>query len=272
MENNQLDDRRGFIPVLPLILGGDDLFALIPAPWALDLAGCFCRVYEKARIDLFERLGIEDVLPTVSVAVVICKSNHSYTLAYEAGQAKLKEAKQFSKRRVISVGSFSSMVNFEVVLGGRLLPGLADDERQLRRPTLRPYQATGGQGDEQGLPLQDLVDERWELRHIPRKRLVELRNLYDNPDSYDNNNLDVWTAKLERVVERIRQRTEKQGASVRKTLERLGTCAAEESGYWRWVDRFPDDIWRGHGLPDLLEAWEFTLRLNEPASAYEEGW
>ena len=35
-----------FIPALPLILGGDDLFALLPAPWALDFARYFCTEFE----------------------------------------------------------------------------------------------------------------------------------------------------------------------------------------------------------------------------------
>ena len=58
MKYNQLDNRTNFIPVLPLILGGDELFALIPAPWALDFALSFCRAYEQEMRKVY---GDEDI-------------------------------------------------------------------------------------------------------------------------------------------------------------------------------------------------------------------
>ena len=39
----EADKGYSLIPVLPLILGGDDLFALIPAPYSLDFAQHFCQ-------------------------------------------------------------------------------------------------------------------------------------------------------------------------------------------------------------------------------------
>ncbi len=43
---------HALVPVLPLILGGDDVFVLLPAPWALDFALRFCREYEQQMAEL----------------------------------------------------------------------------------------------------------------------------------------------------------------------------------------------------------------------------
>src|SRR5690606_37829293 len=43
----KIDAKASFIPVLPLILGGDDLFVLLPAQWALDFTRCFCEKFEE---------------------------------------------------------------------------------------------------------------------------------------------------------------------------------------------------------------------------------
>ena len=38
---------------------------------------------------------------------------------------------------------------------------------------------------------------------------------------------------------------------------------------WFMVNRHSDNF-RGHGLPDLLEAWNFALCLKKPRREYEE--
>jgi len=269
MEKNQLNDRTGFIPVLPLILGGDDLFALIPAPWALDFARCFCQKYEAEMAALVKDIGLSDVVPTVSVAVVICKHKHPYALAHAAGKARLKEAKQLSKRRILDGGQPCSAVDFEVVLGGRLVSGPLNGEV---RVTLRPYWVTDSEGDDWGLPVQWLLDRRWELRIVPSKRLSELQNLYDAAsDLQDPDEMGLWDAKLQRLVKRIEQKNREQGKAVRVALELLGANEGNETGYWRKVGRYPENTWYGHGLPDLLEAWDFALSLDKSAREYEEG-
>ena len=55
--NPAMASRPHFVPVLPLILGGDDLFALVPAPWALDIAGQLCANFERGMTKLAGGLG-----------------------------------------------------------------------------------------------------------------------------------------------------------------------------------------------------------------------
>jgi len=264
MERNSLDDRPNFIPVLPLILGGDDLFALIPAPWALDFARQFCEAYEQEMQALFDHIGLTGVsVPTVSAAVVICKAKHPYRLAHEAGEARLKEAKRVGKRLVLNGGQPCSTVNFEVVLGGRLVGKVPDDNV---RSTLRPYWAGQNIPGGWGLPVQRLVEQRHELRHVPNKRLAELRDLYDDlPPSLKSDDLDPWRDRLNQLLARI-GRNDMHKKAVDAALTRLG---GDISG-WYGVDRYPEDRWHGHGLPDLLKVWDFTLALDKKRQEYEE--
>lgn len=264
MQRNPLDDRPGFIPVLPLILGGDDVFVLIPAPWALDFAQCFCQAYEQGMQELFDEIGLQDIpAPTVSATVVICKSKHPYRLAHDTGEVRLKEAKRVSKRLVLDDGEPRSIVNFEVVLGGRLT---GKSPSGGVRPTLRPYWVGDNIPQGWGLSVKRLIEQRYKLRNIPNKRLAELRDLYDDlPASLRKEGYVTWQARLERLLARI-GRNETHKKAVNTALTELG---GEDSGWYR-VDRCPEEAWHGHGLPDLLEVWDFALALDKARREYEE--
>ena len=45
------------LPLLPLIVAGDDCFVLLPAKYALDYARCFCLAFEQAMQAEFEKAG-----------------------------------------------------------------------------------------------------------------------------------------------------------------------------------------------------------------------
>ena len=267
-----LNDRQQFIPALPLISGGDDLFALIPAPWALDFAGIFCQEYERRMQALLQQLGLalDEFKPTISAAVVICKSKHPYRLAHQAGEARLREAKRLSKRLAKDklTQQQLSAVNFEVVLGGRLVR--PEDEGQVR-PTLRPYWVDDNPPEAWGLSLWRLLAlrQRLEEKEVPHKRLAEFRELYDRfnlPASLNKDDLEPWTADLDRLLGRI-DRSETQGQVMRQALEKLG---GSDKAYWYQVERWPENRWHGHGLPDLLEAWDFALSLDPSSHKHEE--
>jgi len=259
-------NRPNFIPVLPLILGGDDLFVLIPAPWALSFADCFCRAYEDEVKDLLEQVGIDGPQPTVSAGVVICKSKHPYTQAHETGKRLLKEAKKASKLLALNNNQFCSAVNFDVVLGGRLVTYTPQGEI---RSTMRTYWASQQDiPNRWGLQISQLIDQRCKLRYIPQKRLSELLRLYNPtelPESLLSKDRIPWQNRLERLLERI-NRIEEHGNIVRMALASLG--GDKESAYWRKVDRY-EDSWHGQGLPDLLEVWDFSLDLRNDPKMYE---
>jgi hypothetical protein len=278
METKPLNDRPNFIPTYPLILGGDDLFALIPAPWALDFASQFCREYEQRMRTLLEELGFNEETPTVSAAVVICKNKHPHRLAHETGERALKEAKRLSKRLAKSPGSGGkqfSVVNFDVVLSGGLVP--PDESERKFRPTLRPYWVTDGeQGNKVpegwGLPILRLLEAREKLEAVemPRKRLIEFRDLYERDNlqaKIQDNDLEAWMADLEHLLKRI-DRKEEQGREMREVLKQLGGGA--EVAYWHRIQRGLGEIWHGHGLPDLLLAWDFAQTLEHSQQNEEE--
>jgi len=266
MKHNPLDDRIDFIPVYPLILGGDDIFVLLPAPWALDFARCFAQAYEREMKNLVQEIELQvSDDPTIAVAVVICKSKHPYSLAYEAGERRLKQAKQMGKQLVLDGKQVASTVTFEVVLGGRLVESR---EHKKIRPTLRPYWSSDGDdvSTEWGVSINHLIDQRLALKDVPRKRLAELRNLYDLsnlPTRTDD--MQSWQAHLERLLKRI-GRNEKHRDAVKTALATLGE---DESPHWRNIDRRTEN-WYGHGFPDLLETWDFALNLEKRRQDYEE--
>lgn len=264
MNNNKLEDRPCFIPVLPLILGGDDLFALIPAPWALDFARSFCQKYEAGMDKLIKDLGLDVPQPTISATVVVCKGKHPYKLAHEVGEIRLKEAKQISKRAILDDDKHDSTINFEVVLGGRLVSDYPCGDI---RPTLRPYWVKDEEISDRGLSIQRLIDERYNLRAIPNKRLSEIQSLFDlknMPNACDE--IDRWNGNLERLTSRIKQRNEDQAKIIENALKSLGGNAER---YWLRIDR-DEDNWHGQGFPDLLETWDFALKLREERKVYQE--
>lgn len=261
LQNNPHKDHHDFIPVYPLILGGDDVFVLLPAPWALDFAAQFCRAYEEEMKKLFKDIGLEDVpLPTMAASVVICKSKHPYMLAHEAGKGRLKAAKRMSKQ--FAQNNPPSSINFEVVLGGRLVND--DDEAGKFRPTLRPYWVNETP-DTVHLSIQKLIAQRQELNTIPRKRLVELRELFDNPPSSTAQEaIEAWNTRQKALLRRLEVTNPISKEIVQKAFETLG---GTEFNHWRRIDSF--DAY-GHGLPDLLQAWDFALDLGKTPNHYQE--
>lgn len=262
---------ENFVPVYPLILGGDDIFVLLPSPWALDFARYFAKEYESGMEKLVQRIGLKVPSPTISVAVVICKSKHPYTLAHEAGERRLSEAKQMGKRLQLVGKPPASTITFEVVLGGRLVE---PQQSKSVRPTMRPYWALDENPEPKwGMPIKTLLEQRFALTTagVSRKRLAELKQLYDVeqlPDRVSGEPLKAWRKRLKRLLERIRKDNEHFDA-IDTALQSLGNGNKEKS-YWRRISRYGEDTWYGHALPDLLEAWDFALKVDIPRERYEE--
>lgn len=268
------------IPVLPLILGGDDLFALIPAPYALDFARRFCLEWEAQMDKLVKEAGLADVpRPTVAAAVVICKSKYPYALAHRRAEVLLKEAKRHCKLLAAEKGEHLSAVNFEVILGNRLA-GLEEEDEQVNggvKRTLRPYWVTNNglpaSAQERGIELKQLLDQRLALKNVPNKRLAELRRCFEDlPADMDVGNrhqkLEDWTTrKLARILQRL-------GISCRATVEAaldaLGKRKDEGIGRHPWRE-IPgrNGTLLAHGMLDLLEAWDFAQDLAHSPDEYE---
>jgi len=268
LKKGQAEVAVDFIPALPLILGGDDLFALLPAPWALDFARHFCTEFEERMTALVNRKNLSErnKLPrriTVAAGVVVCKANYPFYLAHAVGEERLKAAKQVAKRLAKEPGGrMRSVVDFEIILGSQ---AGARPEQGKYRATLRPYWLTDdGLPPGWGVKLDALLDQRRELRHLPGKRLAQLRALYyPSALRIAEDDLSRWDAQKKALLQRI-GRDQDTRAQVESAFAALG------GGDWYTIERKEDKEWHGHGLPDLLEAWDFAYRLDRPRRDYEE--
>ena len=255
------------VPVLPLIIGGDDIFALLPAPWALSFAMDFCQNFHEQVGKLLDDLEIS-WQPTLSLSVVICKETFPHTLAHDIGKGLLDRAKQAAKACLYETGTFVSTIDFEVIMGSQTtMRPLGEGSH---RPTLRPYfimpQDNQNVPDKWGLPLKGILDQRWVLHGTPQRRLAQLRSHFDKISQGDHSE---WSRELKNLMTRIQEISEKDANLLQQALDHLGS--EKTKGWLYQVKRKGEkDVWHGHGLPDLLTMWDFTYALDKQRIDYEE--
>lgn len=283
------------LPVLPLILAGDDVFALLPALYSLDYARQFCLAFETAMREHFEKTEILKPLlpfaPTISAAVIICKGSYPYRLAHMRGDARLKQAKQLAKevRRLTEDRERLSAVSFELITGNELISQVVDEEPRYHRAELRPYWAADTVSDSAAklsLPLATLLEQRFMLSGVAGKRLAEFRELYSPQHLPANNNNaeeKEWRNELLRLLERIaasdplerltgekkpvtQQRLWREALRVLGDGEPLG--GKKSAGRWREMAR-AGEMFQAHGLPDLIEVWDYAQALDKTLDDYE---
>lgn len=272
-------DRQTIVPVLPLIIGGDDLFALLPAPYALDFARRFCLAYEQHVGALVKGvLGPDAPRPTVAAAVVICKRKYPYTLAHRRAEALLAHAKRQCKLLAAETGERLSAVNFEVILGNRLASedDQPDERKRAVQTSLRPYWVANddnplSEDDVYGVDLCQLTAQRLHLKDVPNTRLAELRRRFETlPNDIEvingDEKLEQWTRELTPLL----KRSGKQASSrLDKALTNLGQPATgQHHHHWRELER-DGSTSLANGMLDLLAAWDFALDLDHTPDEYE---
>lgn len=266
--------------ITPLLLAGDDCFALIPAPWALDFARRFCLEFEKQMqsemsnpplSDLKARLESVDqhVKPTMTAVVVICKRNYPYTLAHERAERLLKAAKKAAK----DAGHTASMLDFEVILGNEVQntgDGRPDRDFITRGGiiTLRPYWAAEGDVPKEllshSLSIERILEQRLKLAHFPANRIAQMRALFDvEPKRLDT---DVWRSRWQAFRDRLARFDTERLRILNEAWRGLGDWE-RQPGMLMHVSRFRETL-SGHGLADLTEMWDYSYRLDEPKSRY----
>ena len=258
--------RRELLPVLPLIIGGDDLFALLPAPWAIDITRRLIGAYERRMGTVMSQLKLTEdgAGATLSAAIVICKANYPHTLARRRCEHELAQAKRIAH----GSGKGSSVLTVAVITGNQTGGGKIEDEQRVE-PTLTPFEisATGKQQD----LLDGLFRHRGKLVPLPQKRRVALERLFGEvpPGSVPRgqskgNALDEqWVPRLNALRARI-AREPKHDAALENALIELGDAETKERGYWRETQRpwRPEQTTYGHGLPDVLRLWHFLGRVD----------
>ena len=278
--NNQNEE---ILPIVPLIIGGDDLLALIPAQYALDIAREFCESFQTLMSQPGKRI-------TIAASVVICKSNYPYKLAYERAHHGLEHTKEVVKQLAEDGGPTLSGVTFEIITGNAIRP--RNLEATNYRSSMKPYwilpQEDRGQlidvqvekAQLSGEYLTTLLAQRVALRNLPKKRLNELRRLFD--DEYLENAVRLanktekgalweWIEEMNFLFGRI-QRIQSHWEALREAMHALGErpkrgALSMADSSWRSMVRAGEGYF-AHGLPDLIEAWDYAYQLHRDPEEY----
>ncbi len=263
-------EKNRVLPVVPLILGGDDLFALLPASWSIDLARRFCSEYERRMAQTLHELHLADASPTVAAAVVICKANYPHALAHRRGEALLQQAKRLARSLETDTDETrrrrASVVNFAVITGHDV-----DSDAAL---TVTPcFTETSGP---EGLSAALFIHHRRQLaRNLPGKRRAEFRSLFDETMSEEPpDRARTWDPGCKILLHRLSglgSATETKEL-VRQALEDLGRPANEpgQPFYWRSFHRPEGTGFWANGFADLLEIWDYSYDVTVTLSEYED--
>ena len=259
-----------YLPLLPLIAAGDDVFIMLPAPYALAYAQQFCLVFSEKMDKAVAEIGLND-LPriTMSAGVVICKQSYPYLLAHQFGDRLLGQTKQVVKMAGPAFG-WNSAVSFDMVIGSAGSNGRSYTGKY--RPTLGTYWADDVANDA-ALPLQRLFDQRLALENrqntLPAKRRAELRTLFDQPPGSPKPYKD-WSKEFDKLMRRIKETSSDElYQSVQTALAELGKAPTEKNPtVWREVIRATGNYY-AQGLLDLLAVWNYAQSLNVDLGQYE---
>ena len=226
---------RAEMPLLPLIMGGDDVFALLPANWALDVACRYAENYQEAMTNLWEQEGIKaaieqnrqangddkEAIATLGVAVVICKSSYPYKSAHEFGEALLKQVKDESK----ALNEPQSMVGISWIVGSTVakvpfFPAYTLSDAQFligQRKKLNDMPSRVREGSRQALDPSLEAEERGErfktiLARYQRNDGEEKANLLRQSHEYLSNDglyelLNLWDFLLDSTLPEIKYET-----------------------------------------------------------------
>ena len=227
-QREPLQKLEGKLPVVPLILGGDDLFALLPAPFALDFARTFCCAYEENIAAALKKPEINlsvEKKPTISAAIVICKSSYPHTLAHQRAEASLKQAKEMARRIEVKTGERVSTLNFDIVTGNQVVADNPHKESEYHG-TFISYFISDDARNDWGIDIEHLLDARFSLKTLPGKRPCGVRETYAELPSNDQDGK--WTS-WRRDFNHLRKRLKPEYAEKMKTaLNELDDSSARK--------------------------------------------
>lgn len=274
-DSSRAGNRPLEIPVLPLIRAGDDIFVLLPAPYALDYARHFCQEFETIinnndvvkgmRKDETERV-------TMSAAIVFCKQSYPYHLVHAYGEELLAQAKRVTKRvgRRTTGQQWLSSVALGMIVGSESTnrPSYAGSYH----PTMTTYwvgEPTVPAAKASAVDLSFLFSQRLELGKVPAKRRAEIRSLFDVPPG-ETAQLDRWNGRLRKLFRRMQATDPDTLLRSQKALAELGDATAitkTNPACWRF---HADENKHFHGLPDLFAIWPYAQTLAEALDLYDE--
>ncbi|CAM2962268.1 hypothetical protein ACSL103130_08650 [Actinomyces slackii] len=208
-------DHRGtaterIIPVVPILMGGDDLTVLTEGHYALPFMEAYLRAYEEATADdaLLRYLGPASLRAsqstgsmTAAAGAAIVPRNFPFHLAYTLAEALVSEAKRTGKEegRECSTLTYHALIDSTIVDAGELLASY-------RSFTARPYRlhapaeqhptadpTTGSTTDSlQGAAWQAMLHRACHARGMtpsgtafPRTRAARIRSLLSKRSALD---------------------------------------------------------------------------------------
>lgn len=181
------DDRAGrghtVIPVVPVILGGDDVTVITSGDYALPFAAAYLRYYEEATGNdpilcyLTPPKGQDTGPMTAAAGVAIVKRNFPFHIAYELAEKLVNRAKKVGKtaQRPCSTLDYHVLFDTTVLDSDEAIRGyerfttrpfrLLNDETPSASCTCNDCSRTAGSGDDEGgLPADSSTNG---LRHAP---------------------------------------------------------------------------------------------------------
>jgi predicted RNA-binding Zn-ribbon protein involved in translation (DUF1610 family) len=242
------------VPIYPAILGGDDCLAVMAAPIALSMTENFCRVFSVKMKNVVDKGKLGGKRPGISAALVYCKANYPYALAYQRGLALLSEAKRLARISQDGDGHPQLTINFEVISGDGLEPEYISGAKH--RNSVRPYFVGEPPKDYLGLDIKTLHESRYQGDSFSSQRLNSLRRLFDNINFDDRQREKQWDEQFAYLKKRV-ARNPSESIALENILHELG---GGENSPWRSVRR-ENDKYYACGLSDLIEMWDFLEKV-----------
>ena len=208
------DDRAGrghtVIPVVPVILGGDDVTVITSGDYALPFAAAYLRYYEEATGNdpilryLTPPEGQDTGPMTAAAGVAIVKRNFPFHIAYELAEKLVERAKKVGKTACPPCSTLDYHVLFDTTVldASEALRGyesfttrpfrLLNDEMSSVTSTRDDGFRTSGSGDGEdstsaGFSPNDLRHEPWEVtcRRVARFKGVSLGSADESRNETD---------------------------------------------------------------------------------------
>ncbi|MDY6856505.1 MAG: hypothetical protein SWO11_17740 [Thermodesulfobacteriota bacterium] len=247
----QMKDTSSLIPVLPLILGGDDIFVLIPARWALDFTQQFVKEFENRMNEFLKNMAIEGATfnhkkdkITISAAVVLCKSKFPYSIAHEIGEEQLIKAKKRAKE------NDESTISFRLISGNELVK--QPEDGSLFSTDFPAYTIE---------ELKSIIEFRLKLNNLPGTVRFKLKGLFTDINKYDSfsESRDSFISKKNNILKRLDR------GHLREILEQaFSELGGPEKGD---ILIFIDDAYY-HRLSDLLSVWDYAYDIDKDLNEY----
>lgn len=297
----KIKDGKEWLPLLPLIFAGDDVFVLLPAFYALDVARRFCSDFVENMQNALQKesdlagllgkiKGGEIEPPSISAALIFCKSNYPYHLAHKRGEELLRKAKRFSKR-FHEKGEAVAALNFDYVIGNQLVKSHKDPKGELLR-TMNPFWILPSKKPEcaeKSVNLKALIDFRYALSEMPKGQREKARALFDEFYQEAKDVIDskreafyaqwtaqtrAWLARLKTLYGRVDKAEPLWLDALQTALVDLGNPQPKDETkdpiFWRRLARYRQSTQLRHAFPDLLEIWDYAQDLDKPLSEYQE--